>query len=77
MVREMLTGAAERGEIREGVDLEAVARLIHGLTIVAGDSQLLPYLNTYFQVFGEDVPPERTLPALTSLVLQGIGSRAP
>jgi AcrR family transcriptional regulator len=75
MVRDMLTQAAERGEIRDDVDLEAAARLVHALTIVAGDSQLLPYLNTYFQVIGEDVPPERMLQALTSLVLHGIGTR--
>ena len=77
MVGEMLAQAAERGEIRDDVDLEAVTRLIHALTVVAGDSQLLPYLNTYFQVIGADVPPERMLQALTSLVLHGIGARDP
>ena len=75
MVGDMLAQAAERGEIRDDVDLEAATRLVHALTIVAGDSQLLPYLNNYFQVVGEDVPPERMLPALTSLVLEGIGAR--
>jgi TetR/AcrR family transcriptional regulator len=74
MVGEMLAQAAERGEIRDDVDLEAVTRLVHALTIVAGDSQLLPYLNTYFQVFGEGLPPERMLEALTSLVVRGIGA---
>ena len=74
MIGEMLVQAAERGEIRDDVDLEAATRLVHALTVVAGDSQLLPYLNTYFQVVGEEVPPERMLQALTSLVLQGIGA---
>jgi len=74
MVGEILAQAAERGEIRDGVDLEAVTRLVHALTIVAGDSQLLPYLNTYFQVADENVPPERMLQALTSLVVRGIGT---
>ena len=77
MVGDMLTQAVERGEIRGDVDLEAATRLVHALTIVAGDSQLLPYLNTYFQVVGEDVPPERMLQALTSLILRGIGAREP
>jgi AcrR family transcriptional regulator len=72
MVTEMVVAAAERGELREDVDLEATARVIHALTVVAGDSQLLPYLNTYFQVLDEDVPPERLIAALTQLVLRGI-----
>jgi hypothetical protein len=59
MVHNMLAQAAGRCEIRQDVDLEATARLIHALTIAAGDSQFLAYLNTYFQVVGEDVPPER------------------
>lgn len=74
MVGEILAQAAQRGEIRDDVDLEAVTRLVHALTVVAGDSQLLPYLNTYFQVVSENVRPERMLQALTSLVLSGIGT---
>ena len=74
MVTEMVAAAAERGELREGVDLEATARVIHALTIVAGDSQLLPYLNTYVQITDEAVPQERMLEALITLVASGIAS---
>jgi AcrR family transcriptional regulator len=74
MVGEMLTQAAARGEIRADVDLEAAARVIHALTIVIGDSQLLPYLNTYFQVSDEEMSFERVLEALIALVLHGIGA---
>jgi hypothetical protein len=70
----MLAAAAERGELRDGVDLEATARIIHALTIAAGDSQLLPFLNTYFQVTDEAVPEERMLEALISLVMNGISA---
>ena len=73
MVTDMVAAAVERGEIREGVDLEATARIIHALTVAVGDSMLLPYLNRYFQVSGEDEPPERLLAALSDLVLRGIG----
>jgi len=73
MVSDMVAAAAERGELRENVDLEATARIVHALMIAAGDSQLLPYLNTYFQVLDEDVPPERLTEALMDLVLRGIG----
>jgi hypothetical protein len=77
MVVDMLAQAAERGEIREDVDVEATARIVHALTIAVGDSQLLPYLNTYLQVTDEegDVSPERALEALTGLILEGIGKR--
>jgi hypothetical protein len=73
-VHDMLAQAAGQGEIRQDVDLEATARLVHALTIAAGNSQLLAYLNTHFQVIGEGVPPERMLEALVSLVLHGIGT---
>ena len=68
----MVAAAAERGELREDVDLEATARVIHALTIVAGDSQLLPYLNTYFQVTDGLIPQGRMLEALITLVASGI-----
>jgi uncharacterized protein involved in high-affinity Fe2+ transport len=70
----MLNEAVARGEIRADVDLEATARVIHALTIAVGDGQLLPYLNTYFQVTDESVSPERTLQALLALIWRGIGT---
>jgi hypothetical protein len=73
MVHDMLTQAAAQGEVRPDVDLEATTRVIHALTIAIGDSQILPYLNTYFQVTDQDVPPERSLDALLTLVMHGIG----
>jgi AcrR family transcriptional regulator len=73
MVAEMVAAAAERGEIRADVDLEATTRIVHALTVAVGDGQLLPYLNSYFQVVDKDVPPERLTAALMDLVLRGIG----
>jgi AcrR family transcriptional regulator len=75
MVHDILTQATERGEIRDDLDLEATTRIVHALTIAVGDSQLLPYLNTYFQVNDEDIPPERALDALIEMILHGIGNR--
>jgi len=74
MVGEILAKAAERGEIRKGVDLEAATRIVHALMCAAGDSLLLPYLNTYFQVQGPAVPWDRALEALLDLTLQGLGA---
>jgi len=72
IVGELLAQAAARGEIRTGVDLEAATRLVYGLSIAVGDSQLLPYLNNYFQMIDPSLPPERILTALLDLVLNGI-----
>jgi AcrR family transcriptional regulator len=74
MVHDILAQAAEQGEIRQDVDIEATSRLVHALTVAAGDSQLLPYLNTYFQVVDEHLPPERMLESLLALVWEGIGT---
>ncbi len=73
MVHDMLVQAIARGEIREDIDLEATARLIHALTIAVGDSQLLPYLNTYFQITDDQVASDRVMDALAALILEGIG----
>ncbi len=76
-IHDILTQAAARGEIRDDVDLEATARVIHGMLIVAGDSQLLPYLNVYFQINDDEVSLERVLDTLLDLILCGIGSSDP
>lgn len=72
MIRDILVQAVDRGEIRPDVDVEATARVVNALLIAVGDSQLLPYLNDYFQVSDEDVSPERVLEALIALILRGV-----
>ena len=75
IVREMLDAAIKRGEVREDIDLEATTRVIHVLTIALGDSQMMPYLNNYFQVNTKDFPIERVMSAMIDLVLEGIAPR--
>jgi len=74
LVRDMLAQAAARGEIRADVDLEATARIVHVLMNVVGDSQLLPYLNDYYQVYGESISPERAEDAFLELIVRGIAT---
>jgi AcrR family transcriptional regulator len=76
-LHDILRQAAARGEIRSDIDLEATARVVHALTVAVGDSQLLPYLNAYFQIDDEDIPRERTMEALVDLVLHGIAQESP
>jgi AcrR family transcriptional regulator len=72
LIAEMLEQAVQRGEIPPPADPEAAARLVNGLMIVAGDSQLLPYLNTYFQMTDATVTPERLVDALVEFILKGL-----
>ena len=75
MMRDMLTAARQRGEIRPDLDLEATSRVINCLTIVVGDSQLLPYLNRYFQVTDEAVSFKQVVEAMVDLVMNGIAPK--
>ncbi len=72
MVRGMVLAAAQRGELRPGLDLEAVTRTIHALLIAVGDSQLLPYLNTYFKISDSQVSFEQSMNAALDLILHGV-----
>jgi TetR/AcrR family transcriptional regulator len=74
VLQEILTSAARRGELRPEIDVEAAARVVNALTIAVADSQLLPYLNNYFQVTDEGVPLERIIVALVDLVINGIAA---
>jgi len=69
---EILQAAQERGEIRADLDLDVTARAIHAWTIALGDSQLLPYLNNYFQVTTETIPFERALSNAIDLLVRGL-----
>jgi TetR/AcrR family transcriptional regulator len=75
VVQDMLSAATQRGELRPDLDVEAAARVVNVLTIAAGDSQLLPYLNNYFQVTDESMPVERVVTALVDLVMNGIAKQ--
>lgn len=69
---QILSQAAERGEIRSDVDLEATARAINAMMIAIGDAHLFPYLNNYFLVSDETMPLERVVDAMVEMVLGGI-----
>jgi hypothetical protein len=75
-MEEILTQAKTRGEIRSDVDIEAMARVVNALIIAIGDSQLLPYLNNYFQVTDKKVRLERISEALLDLIEHGIAAEA-
>jgi TetR/AcrR family transcriptional regulator len=72
MTYEILLAAQARGELRSGLDLEAVARAVNSWVIPVADSQLFPYLNLYFQTSDENVPFQRTLDAFLDLLEHGL-----
>ena len=69
---EMLEVAVQHSEIRPDIDLEAASRLVNGLMIVVGDSQMLPYLNIYYQITDEKVSSEHILETLVSFILKAL-----
>ncbi|HLE89601.1 MAG TPA: TetR/AcrR family transcriptional regulator [Anaerolineales bacterium] len=71
-MQEILIQAQKRGEIRRDLDIDAVARVINALIIVFGDSQMLPYLNTYFQISDGTVSSEQVSEALLEFIQHGI-----
>ena len=72
LVADILSAARERGELRPNLDLEAAARLVNLMLIALGDSQMLPYLNAYYQVTDEAVPFERVLSGLLDILEHGL-----
>ncbi len=71
LIETLLRNASERGELRPDVDIPAAARLLHALTVTLGDSQLLPYLDDYFQIGADGMPFEQTVAALLNWVEKG------
>ncbi len=76
-VRDLLKAGMARGELRPDIDLEAASRAVNVLTIGLGDSQITPYLNTYFQASDKDVPFERTLEAGLDMIMRGLAVETP
>ncbi len=77
VIRDLLKTGIERGEIRADIDLEAASRAVNVLLIGLGDSQLVPNLNTYFQVSDTDVSFERALDAGLDMIMRGLAVETP
>jgi AcrR family transcriptional regulator len=75
VMRDLLSAAHKRGELRPDLDVEAAARVVNVLTIAVGDSQLLPYLNHYFQVTDESMSLDRIIETMVDLLMKGIGKK--
>jgi AcrR family transcriptional regulator len=50
LVRRVFAAARARGELREGLDVEAAARLANVLLIAVGDSRMMPRLDEYYRL---------------------------
>ncbi len=72
LMRDMVTGAAAAGELRSGLDVEAVTRLLHTFTLATGDYFIYPGLTDYYQLVDEKITPERILSVFVDLVMNGI-----
>jgi AcrR family transcriptional regulator len=73
MVHAMLAAARERGETAAGLDLDAAARFVHGLTLALGDCRLLPHIEHYYRLLGDMSPQERAA-QLAEFVLAAVNN---
>jgi AcrR family transcriptional regulator len=72
MVEDMLRSAVEKGEARADLDVDAVARVLHTLTIAIGDGLIFPQLMNYYQLTDDGMPVDRIYAAFTDLVMYGL-----
>jgi TetR/AcrR family transcriptional regulator len=75
MTRDILKGAQARGEIGAEIDLEAATRVVNTLLIAVGDAQLLPYLNSYYQLTDHTVSIERAMNMTLTMIENGLKGR--
>lgn len=68
----VLERAAERGELRPGIDVPTAARLVHAMMINLGDAELLPQLNDYLQLFDDGHPPAAMREAAVGFILDAL-----
>jgi AcrR family transcriptional regulator len=67
-IQEILRSAKERGELRPGIDLDTAVRLVNVLFIAIGDSILLPYLESYFQLNARELGVARLVDELADWI---------
>ncbi|MBT8224720.1 MAG: TetR/AcrR family transcriptional regulator [Dactylosporangium sp.] len=71
----LIEAAGQRGELRAGVDVDTVTRLVHAFTIILADPALVPHLNDYVLLFDTGHQPEAIFEAGVDFIMNAIGSR--
>jgi AcrR family transcriptional regulator len=69
----LLADARERGELREGLDDEAVGAVIYALLTVLADARFYEHLNTYLQLFASEGPTaDEIVAAAVDMIVNGV-----
>jgi AcrR family transcriptional regulator len=71
-IEQILVNGVQKGEISPGIDIQKSARVLNALTIAITDPVLLPYLNAYFQIIGENNTAEEMLDTALDMIFSGI-----
>jgi AcrR family transcriptional regulator len=58
LVRRIVLAAAGRGELKDGLDADAAARIANVLLIAVGDARMMPGLDAYYRFFGGTEAPD-------------------
>lgn len=76
VLRALLVGARDRGELRADLDVETALRLVHVVTVAVGDAQLIGHLDEYYLLFDAEHAPEAVVPQMVDLLVRAIGTDA-
>ena len=68
MTRDILEASRARGELSDEIDFESSVRLVNAFIIATADAQMMPHLNTYFQLGGEKMPAKKTTEAMVLFI---------
>lgn len=72
IVRSLVVAAADRGELRGDLDLDAASRVVHAVLVAVGDACLLPPLDSYYRLYAGKAEPEAMIETAVDLLWRGL-----
>jgi AcrR family transcriptional regulator len=76
-IRHLLAKASERGELREGLDVDEVCRVVNAMMLVVADARFVDHLNQYLLLYPDDgTGPEDTIAVVIDIITQGLCNRS-
>lgn len=76
-IRHLLVQAGERGELREGLDVDEVCRVVNAMMLVVADARFVDHLNQYLLLYPDDgTGPEDTIAVVIDIITRGLCHRS-
>jgi len=72
----LLATAADRGELRTDLDVDAIARVVNAIMLVVADARFVDHLNEYLQLYPADgTGPDVTIAVAVDIITRGVCKR--